>query len=94
MGFLHVLVVLGCKHKSCSAVVLPASQLWRTVSFAEVILKTLFACKLLITAVLLAFERLFFEVHRFDVSGQYARGGTGNSAVGIIARYLLLSMSC
>ena len=65
---LHVLVVVGCKHKGCSAVAQLANQLWHPMSLAVVILKTMLACELPSTTLLLAFERFFLEVHSLDVS--------------------------
>ena len=50
--------------------------------------------KLLSTTLFQAIERFIFKVHRPDVSGQVARGGKCSSALGIIARQLLLPMSC
>ena len=85
MVHLHVLVQLGCKHKCSSAVGLLASQLWRSVSTAEVILKLLLPSELLDAPLLHTAKTLFFEVHILDMIGQTGCGFEHSSAVGLLA---------
>ena len=93
MRLSHVRVQVGCKHKGGSAVVLLASQLWRSVSMSKVVLKILFASELLSTSILFAIETPL-EVHKPDMIGQTACGVKHSSALGIVADQLLLPMSC
>ena len=87
-------VELAVIYKSLGAVALIANQLRRPMRTSVVVLKVSLLCVLLSTVLLQAMERCVFEMDRPNVCGQVARGGKCSSALGIIARQLLLPMSC
>ena len=67
VGLLHVLVEIPMVHKSCSALVFLANQLWCPMSSVEMIFKTLPVCELLTTALFQTTKGPFLEVHSLGV---------------------------
>ena len=69
---LHVIRVCPPSHKRCSTAAVLASQLWCTMSLAEVMLKILLFRELFATVLLLATIGCFFEMHNPYMCGQIA----------------------